>query len=105
MTLLRKFGGALLALILSGGLTADNVAEAISLTGPYAVDTASGTESAPGRKDPRKLRLFIEAAREAAKDLNAPSLDLRGVDPREEEPREARQLAGNARPFDWQFDE
>ena len=39
-------------LILSGGLTPDNVAEAIAQTHPYAVDSASGTESAPGRKDP-----------------------------------------------------
>jgi phosphoribosylanthranilate isomerase len=48
-------------LILSGGLSADNVAEAIQLTHPYAVDTASGTESAPGRKDPQKLRGFFDA--------------------------------------------
>jgi phosphoribosylanthranilate isomerase len=49
-------------LILSGGLNAENVAEAIELTHPYAVDTASGTESAPGRKDPQKLRAFFDAA-------------------------------------------
>jgi len=48
-------------LILSGGLNADNVAEAITLTHPYAVDTASGTESAPGRKDADKLRAFFAA--------------------------------------------
>jgi phosphoribosylanthranilate isomerase len=48
-------------LILSGGLNAGNVAEAISRTDPYAVDTASGTEAAPGRKDPEKLRAFFEA--------------------------------------------
>jgi phosphoribosylanthranilate isomerase len=48
-------------LILSGGLTAENVFEAIELTNPYAVDTASGTESAPGHKDPRKLRDFFAA--------------------------------------------
>ena len=50
-------------LILSGGLTAESVAGAIALAHPYAVDTASGTESAPGRKDPRKLRGFITAVR------------------------------------------
>jgi phosphoribosylanthranilate isomerase len=48
-------------LILSGGLNMDNVAEAIALARPYAVDTASGTEAAPGRKDPQKLRAFFDA--------------------------------------------
>jgi phosphoribosylanthranilate isomerase len=48
-------------LILSGGLNAENVAAAIAATAPYAVDTASGTESAPGRKDPDKLRDFFAA--------------------------------------------
>jgi len=48
-------------LILSGGLRAENVAEAIALTHPYAVDTASGTEAAPGRKDAEKLRAFFDA--------------------------------------------
>jgi phosphoribosylanthranilate isomerase len=48
-------------LILSGGLTAANVAEAVRVVSPYAVDTASGTESAPGHKDPEKLRAFFEA--------------------------------------------
>jgi phosphoribosylanthranilate isomerase len=48
-------------LILSGGLNAENVAEAIAVTRPYAVDTASGTEAAPGRKDPSRLRAFFEA--------------------------------------------
>jgi phosphoribosylanthranilate isomerase len=53
-------------LILSGGLNPQNVAEAIALGHPYAVDTASGTEAAPGRKDPRKLRAFFEAVEGAA---------------------------------------
>jgi phosphoribosylanthranilate isomerase len=48
-------------LILSGGLNADNVAEAIAVARPYAVDTASGTEAAPGRKDPERLQAFFEA--------------------------------------------
>jgi phosphoribosylanthranilate isomerase len=47
--------------ILSGGLHAGNVAAAIAAAHPYAVDTVSGTEAAPGRKDPQKLRAFIDA--------------------------------------------
>jgi len=48
-------------MILSGGLTADNVAEAIAATRPFAVDVASGVEAAPGRKDPAKLEAFAAA--------------------------------------------
>ncbi len=50
-------------LILSGGLTPDNLAEAIDVVHPYALDTASATESAPGHKDPVRLRAFFEAVR------------------------------------------
>ena len=52
-------------LILSGGLSEDNVAHAIAAVHPYALDTASGTEAAPGRKDPDKLSAFFRAARSA----------------------------------------
>src|SRR5581483_10497210 len=52
-------------IVLSGGLTADNVGEAIAATHPFAVDTASGTEAAPGRKDPAKLEAFFGAVRQA----------------------------------------
>jgi phosphoribosylanthranilate isomerase len=48
-------------MILSGGLRADNVSEAISVVRPYAVDVASGVESAPGVKDPGKLDAFAAA--------------------------------------------
>jgi phosphoribosylanthranilate isomerase len=49
--------------ILSGGLTPDNVAEAIEAVRPFAVDVASGTEASPGTKDPEKLRAFADAVR------------------------------------------
>ena len=47
--------------VLSGGLHADNVGEGIAAVRPFAVDTASGTEAAPGVKDPRKLTAFFRA--------------------------------------------
>ena len=50
-------------IILSGGLTPENVWAAIRQAVPFAVDVASGVESAPGRKDPEKLRNFINACR------------------------------------------
>ena len=62
--------------ILSGGLTPDNVGEAITAAHPWGVDTASGTEAAPGRKDPAKLEAFFRAvaavdARSAAPAVSA----------------------------------
>jgi phosphoribosylanthranilate isomerase len=52
-------------LILAGGLTPHNVAEAILALRPHAVDVASGVESSPGKKDPEKVAAFIKAAKEA----------------------------------------
>jgi len=52
--------------IVSGGLTPDNVAEAISVAHPFAVDVASGVELAPGRKDPDKLAAFAAAVRSSS---------------------------------------
>ena len=52
-------------LILSGGLTADNVATAIDTVRPFAVDVASGVERAPGVKAPREMRRFAQAASNA----------------------------------------
>lgn len=64
--LLRHHRGSV-PVVLSGGLTADNVGAAIAATRPFAVDSASGTESAPGVKDPAKLEAFARAV-EAADD-------------------------------------
>ncbi len=50
---------------IAGGLTPDNVAEVVSEAGPYAVDVASGVESSPGKKDPKKLEAFIRNAKNA----------------------------------------
>ncbi len=50
---------------LAGGLSADNVAEAVRLTGAPLVDTSSGIETAPGLKDPAKIAAFCAAARSA----------------------------------------
>jgi phosphoribosylanthranilate isomerase len=51
--------------ILSAGLTPDNVGRAIARARPWAVDVNSGVEAQPGRKDPDKLRAFLEAVRAA----------------------------------------
>lgn len=58
-------------IILAGGLTPENVAEAILAVRPYAVDVASGGESRPGKKDPARLQEFFAEVARANRELSA----------------------------------
>ena len=58
-----------LRLIVAGGLTPGNIAEALYTLQPWGVDVASGVEAAAGRKDPAKVKAFVDAARRAAVEI------------------------------------
>jgi phosphoribosylanthranilate isomerase len=76
-------------LIVSGGLNSSNVKDAISHLKPFGVDVDSGVEASPGKKDPRKLRAFIAAAKQAAAEFIGD--DASGIDSTDTEDS----------PFDW----
>jgi phosphoribosylanthranilate isomerase len=87
--------------MMAGGLTPDNVGEAIRLLRPWGVDVATGVEATPGRKDPRKLRRFIEAARGAGTEVE----DRVAYAPDGHTSEDLDPVGGVNRPWDWQLDE
>lgn len=112
-------------LMLAGGLQPDNVGEAIRRIRPWGVDVSTGVEATPGRKDPRKVKRFIEAAKASAEELADTLVEpLERADPPDgghrvspaDPPGPSGEPAGSSTgrprasglprdaPFDWEFD-
>ena len=94
--------------ILAGGLTPENVAEAIARVRPWGVDVSSGVEREPGRKDVSKLMRFVNAAKQAGVDLGEESVDLDApmageVDPLDPDGSQTDTDEGSAF-YDWEDD-
>ena len=74
-------------LVLQGGLTPENVGDAITIVQPWGVDVGTGTEASPGKKDPRKLHAFVANARAAFEIVDA-----------------QRHVPDTPAPYDWRED-
>jgi phosphoribosylanthranilate isomerase len=78
-------------LLLAGGLTPENVADAIEQVRPWGVDVATGVEAEPGRKDPRKVRAFVANAKAAGREFA--------------DRRPRADVGADGGPYDWQEEE
>ena len=89
-------------LIVSGGLTPDNVGDAIAHLRPFGVDVSSGVEAEPGRKDPHAVRAFLAAARTAAA---AVAVEQEGASIEDDVEFDGDVVGvGPEAPFDWESD-
>jgi phosphoribosylanthranilate isomerase len=82
-------------LMIAGGLSAENIADAIRTARPWGIDVSTGVEDKPGHKDPRKLRQFVAEARAAGEMVADRHIDLTQGD----------DVPGVTRPWDWQLDD